>query len=154
MRVPVRVTPGPVLAGHGQFGLQKLVVPLEIAVLDGPVGTDAVICERAEIRRMEAGRIAREMHHGASDAPPRVVAAEFDGMRARDDARLVPVQLVRSSLVTDPVLVGIPERPCVEDHHAPPLPGQSLRQDGASGSAPDDHNVDLFVMPIATHIAA
>ena len=103
---------------------------------------------------MEAGCIAGEMHHGASDAPPRVVAAELDRMRARDDPGLVPVQLVRSRLVADPVLVRIPERPCVEDHHAPPLPGQSLRQDGASGSAPDDHNVDFFVMSIATHVAA
>jgi hypothetical protein len=33
------------------------------------------------------------------------------------------------------------------------LPGQSLRYDGAAGSAPDYRNVDLDIMPVATHIA-
>ena len=154
MRVAVRVPPGPVLAGHGQLRLQELVVPLEIAILDGPVRADAVVRERAEIRGMEAGCIAGEVHHRAPDAPPRVVAAELDRMRPRDDPRLVPIQLVRSSLVADPVLVGVPERPGVEGHDLPPLAGQSLRQDGASGPAPNDHDVDLVVMPIAAHVAA
>src|ERR1700742_4324034 len=103
---------------------------------------------------MKAGHIARKMDHGPSDAAARVVAAQLDGMRSRDDARFIPVQLVRAGLVTDPVLVGVPKWPRVEDDHAPPLAGQPLCKDGAPGSAADDHDVNFVVALVAAHVAA
>ncbi len=154
MRVAVRVSPGPALAGHWELRLEQAVVLLELAIVDGPVGADTVVRESPKVGGMEPGRIAGEVHHRAPDPPSRVVAAELDWVRARDHPGLVPVQLVRAGLVAHPVLVGVPEGPGVEHHDVPPVPSQPLRQDGASGTAPDDHDIDVVIVPVATHVAS
>ena len=83
MRVPVRVAPGPVLAGHGQFRFEVLEVGTQFMVRDGPVGTHAVGGKGTEVRGVETGGIAGEVHHRTADAPARIVGAERHRVVAR-----------------------------------------------------------------------
>jgi len=147
----VRVPPGPVLPSDRQLGLDAFVVRAQVLVADRPVGADAVIGQGGEVRGMEAGGVAGVVDHRAADAAAGVVLAQFDRVVAADDALLGPVQLVGTGLVGDPVLVGVPERPGLEDDDLPAVPGQPLREHRAAGPGADDDQVDLLARRVATH---
>ena len=97
-----------------------------------------------EVGGVEAGGVAGVVDHRPADSATRVVFAHLDGVGAPDNPFLIPVQLVRSGLVGDPVLVGMPERASFDDHDPPAGPGQTLGQDGTSGPGADDADVDLL----------
>src|SRR5579864_1118366 len=105
------IAPGPALAGHRELALDRLVVLLEVAVADGPVGADAVLAPGAEVRGVEAGRVACEVHHRAAYTVTAVVLAKLDRILAPDHAGLRPVESVRAGLVADPIAVRVPETP-------------------------------------------
>ena len=151
VRVAVRLGPGPVLAGHGKLPLHPLVVADQVAVADGPVGTDPVDGPGGEVARMEAGAVAGVVHHGSSDAAAGIVLAHFDGVRAAHNALLRPVQGVAARLVGHPVLVGVPERARLQDHDPPAPAGQALGQNRASRPGADHHQVHLFSFGVADH---
>src|SRR6185503_459133 len=92
MRVAVRIAPWPVLPGHRQFLLDRLVVRPEVPVVDRPVRADPVLAEGAEVGRMEARRVAGVVHHRAADPAAGVVRAERYRIGAADLAWLGPVQ--------------------------------------------------------------
>ena len=68
---------------------------------------------------MKARAVAGVVDHRAADPVPAVVLAELDRVGAAGDPLVGPVEPVRSGLVGDPVLVGIPERPRLEHHDLP-----------------------------------
>ena len=154
VRIPVRVAPGPVLAGDRQLLLDAFERGLQVPVGDRPVGADAVARAHLEVRRMKAWRVAREVHHRPADAMAGVVLAHLDRIVPADDPLLVPVEGVRAVLVAHPVLVGIPERAFLEHDDAPARAGESLREHAAAGAAADDQEVDLVAVPVAPHPVA
>jgi hypothetical protein len=127
LRVAVRVSPGPVLAGHRKLLLDELVVATEVQVADGPVRAHAIDGMRGEVARVEPGRVAGEVHHRAADTTAGVVGAQRNRVVAGDDAGLGPVQVVRPGLVAHPVGVGVPERSRIERDDLPPGTGQPLQ---------------------------
>ena len=145
------VAPRPVLAGHGQFAFDGLVVRADLLVVDRPVGAHPVETVGVEIGRMEARGVSGVVHHRPAHAAAGVVFAHLDRVGAADDPFLVPVQLVRSGLVGDPVLVGMPERAGFDDHDPPSGPGQTLGQHRPSGAGADDADVDLVGVVVAAH---
>ena len=154
VRVAVRVTPGPVLPGDRQFGLELLVVRLEVGVADGPVGADPVGGEGVEVGRVEAGGVPGVVDHGAADAAAGVVGPQRDRVVAADLPGLGPVQGVRAAFVADPVGVRVPERPGVQADDAPPGAGQPLGEDAAAGAGAHDHQVHLVGVGVAAHVGA
>ena len=154
VRVAVRVSPWPVLAGHRQFLLDLLVVRTQLGVGERPVGAHPVGGTGHEVARMEARGVAGVVDHRAADAAPGVVRTHRHRIGARDHPRIRPVQVVRSGLVADPVGIGVPERPGVERRHPPARPGQSLRQDRAARAAAHDHQVDLVGVRELPHVQA
>ena len=152
LRVPVGVAPGPVLAGHRQLLLELFEIGAQFPVLEWPVSPNAVGRKSPEVRGVETGGVAGEVDHRAADAPARVIGAERHRVVARYDPRLVPVQLVGTRFVADPVPVGIPERAGLEHHYPPPIAGQALGQDAASGATTHDDQVDLLVVVVAAHV--
>ncbi len=145
------VTPGPVLAGDRQLGLDLLVVRTQVLVVDGPVGADAVVGEGGKVRGVEPGGVTGVVHHRTADAATGVVLAQLDRVRAADDAVLGPVQLVRPGLVGHPVLVGVPERAGLENDDVPAVPGQPLGQHRTARAGADDDQVHLFPGGVLTH---
>ena len=154
MRVAVRVAPRPELAGDGQLALEPLVVGLQVLVGDRPVGGHAVARVDLEVGGVKARRVPGVVDHRAAHAAPAVVLAELDRVLAADDPRLGPVQLVCAGLVGDPVLVGVPERPGLQDQHPPAPPGEALRERRAAGARADDQHVDRLVALVAAHALA
>ena len=151
VRIAVRISPRPVLAGHRQLELEPLVVRLEILVGDRPVRPHAVARVHLEVGRMEARAVAGVVDHRAADAVTAVVLAELDRIRSADDPVLGPVQPVRARLVRHPVLVRIPERPGLEHDHLPPAAREPLRQRPAAGAGADDHHVDGHPVVVVSH---
>ena len=151
VRVAVRVAPRPVLAGDRQLLLEALVVRLEVAVGDRPVDADAVARIRLEVRGMEARRVAGVVDHRPADAVAAVVLAELDGVLSADHALLGPVEVVRSRLIGDPVAVGVPERPGLEDGDPPAAAGEALGEDTAAGARADHDEVDLVLVAEPAH---
>ena len=129
VRVAVRVTPRPVLAGDRQLGLDALVVRLELLVGDRPVGADPVARCGSRSRRGESA--ARSRRSGPSSRRRRARSCSCParpGSLAADHPLGRPVELVAAGLVGDPVAVGVPERPGLEDHDPPAAPRQALGQ--------------------------
>ena len=151
MRVAVRIAPRPVLTGDRQLELEALVVGLEVGVGDRPVLRHAVARAHLEVRRVKARAVAGIVDHRAADAVAGVVLAQLDGILAADYALVRPVELVRAGLVGDPIGVGIPERPTLEDDHAPAAARQALSERAAARAAADDQQVDRVVGRIAAH---
>ena len=154
VRVAVRVSPRPALAGDREFLLDRLVVRAELGIADRPVGADAVQGGGHEVARVEPRGVAGVVDHRSADAAAGVVRAHRDRVRAGDHPRVGPVQVVRARLVTDPVGVGVPERPGVQRRHRPAGPGQPLGQDRAARAAAHDHQVDLVVIGELAHVPA
>ena len=144
VRIAVRVSPWPVLARDRELALQLLVVGPQLVVGNRPVDADAVLAVDAEIGRVKARCVARVVHHGTADAAAAVVRAHHHGILTTDDAGLGPVEVPRPGLIADPVLVGIPEWACFQDHDPPAGTRQALCQDGAARPGPDDHQVNWF----------
>jgi hypothetical protein len=67
VRVPVRVSPGPELAGNRQLALDTLERRLELVVGDRPIDRDAVARPHLEVRRMQTRHVAGEVRHRPSD---------------------------------------------------------------------------------------
>ena len=63
VRVAVRVSPRPVLAGNRELALQALVVGSQLPVGNGPVGAHAVAAFDLEVGGVEAGRVAGVVGH-------------------------------------------------------------------------------------------
>ena len=63
VRVAVRVSPGPVLAGNRELALEALVVGSQLPVGNGPVGAHAVEAFNLEVGGVEAGRVAGVVGH-------------------------------------------------------------------------------------------
>ena len=127
VRVAVRIAPGPVLAGDGQFAFDVVVVGPQVVVADRPVGTDAVAAVRVEVARVKPRRVAGVVHHRPADSAAGVVGAQRDRVVAGDHPRFGPVQVVRAGFVADPVRVRIPERSGVQRDHVPAGAGQPLQ---------------------------
>ena len=154
VRVAVRVSPRPALAGHREFLLDLLVVRAQLGVAHRPVGAHAVDGVRGEVARVEARRVPGVVDHRAADAAPGVVRAHRHRVGPGDHPRVGPVQVVRACLVAHPVGVGVPERAGVQGRHPPPGPGQALQQDRAARAAADDHQVDLVLIGEPAHVQA
>lgn len=86
-------------------------VGLEVFVFEGPIGARTVGAVGVEVTWIEAGRIARVVHHGAADATPGVVRARRDGIIPGDHARFGPGEMVGTCLVADPVAFGVQNGP-------------------------------------------
>ena len=123
----------------------------QIRIGDRPVGSDAVTRVDLEVGRVKARGVSGVVDHRAADAPPGVVLAQLDRVRAADDPRLGPVERVGAGLVRDPVLVGIPERPGLQHEHPPAPAGEPLRQRGPAGAGADDQHVDRLVARVTAH---
>ena len=151
VRIGVRVAPGPVLTRHRELALELLEVRLQVPVRDRPVRTHAVARVHLEVRRVEPRRVPREVRHRSAHADAGVVLAELDGIVAADDPRVRPVELVRRSLVRHPVLVGVPERPLLEDHDPPAGAREPLRERDAARPGAHDEEIDLVPRLVARH---
>ncbi len=154
VRVAVRISPGPELSGDWQFTFESFVVRLQIRVADRPIGTDTVARPHLEIRRMESRCVTGVVDHRAADPAARVVLAELDRILASDDPLLCPVEQVRSGLVGDPVLVGIPERSGFQHQHAPATTRQALSKGRTASPGADDQHVNRVISLEAAHALA
>src|SRR5689334_19682923 len=94
VRVPVRVAPRPRLSRDRELLLDRFVVGAQILVGDGPVGAHPVGGADGEVRRVEPGRVAGEVHHGPPDTASGVVRPEWYRVGAGDDPWLGPVQVM------------------------------------------------------------
>lgn len=147
----MRIAPRPVLPGHRQLQLDLLVVAAQVLVPDWPVGPHPVQGVGGEVAGMEPRGVAGVVDHGAAHPTPGVVLAQLDRVGTADDALLGPVQRMGAGLVGHPVLVGVPERAGLQDHHPPAGAGQPLRQHRAAGAGADHDQVDLVVVGVAAH---
>jgi len=100
---------------------------------------------------MKPRRVAGVVDHRAPDAAPGVVLAQLDRIGAADHALLGPVELMRAGLVRDPVLVGVPERPGLDDHDPPTVARETLGEHRAPGAGADDDQINLVGFGVARH---
>ncbi len=150
--VSVRVAPRPVVTGDGQLALDQLVIFLEVVVADRPVGADTVGGEGVEVAGMEAWGVAGVVDHGSADASAGVVRPERDRVLPADHPRIGPEEPMGPGFVGDPVLVRLPPRAGVDQHHAPAGTGQALGQHGAARAGADDDDVDDLLGGIVAHL--
>src|ERR1700761_2913204 len=61
-------------------------------------------------------------------------------------AQIVPVELVRTFFIADPVLLRVPERTGFERNHAKACPGEALHQNAPGASHPNDAVVDGLIL--------
>jgi hypothetical protein len=100
---------------------------------------------------MKPWGVAGIVDHRAADSAPGVVLPKLDRVGPTDDPFLGPVQRVATGLVGYPVLVGVPERASLDDHHPPTVPGQPLGQHRSTRASPDDNQVDLVIVAVSSH---
>jgi hypothetical protein len=151
VRVAMRVSPRPVLPGYRKLGLDPLIVRFEVPIRDWPVGANAVSGLRLEVGRVEAGSVASVVNHRTADPATRIVLAEHDRVLATNEALLGPVDVCRAGLIAYPILVGIPERPRIEDDYPPARAGEALRQNASASTAADDDQIDRVTVAVAPH---
>ena len=68
------------------------------------------------------------------------------------DARIFPVESVRSRFIADPVALRIPERPGLQAHYFETGPGQPLQQNAPCRSNADNHVVHFVIRFEAPHL--
>src|SRR5690348_2791985 len=100
---------------------------------------------------MEARREASPMHRAAADALAAVVGAEGQRLAAAGDAQVVPVEVVRSDLVADPVALGVPEGSGVEADDAEAGAREALDEHAAGRADADDHVIHFVARAVAPH---
>src|SRR5919199_6845404 len=100
---------------------------------------------------MEARREGRPVHGAAANAPAAIVFAQCERVLPSNNAQIIPVQLVRAGLVTDPVTLRVPEGAGVEAHDAEAGLGQPLQHHTAARAEADDAEVHLPVVWVAAH---
>ncbi len=145
--VSVRLAPGVVGgAGDGHFLFEEFVVGFDVVVGDGPVGAEAVAGVDLEVGRVEAWGEGGPVDGASADAAAAIVFAEGDGVIAAGDAEIVPVELVGSGLVGDPVALRIPEGAGLEADDVEAGAGEALEEDAAGGTDADDREVDEVVV--------
>ena len=155
VRVAVRVAPRPLLAGDGQFVLDR-----RRSTAAGRRSRSASPhrrrrgCGCRKSLGWNRGRVAGVVHHRPADSAAGVVGPQRHRVVAGDDPRFGPVQVVRAGLVADPVGVRVPERSRVQGDDLPAGAGQALEHGGPARAAPDDHQVDLVGVGEAAHVLA
>ncbi len=152
--VRMRIAPRPVLPRDRQFFLDGLVVGAKVPIGDRPVGTDPLGRRGVEVRGVKAGRVPGVVDHGPTHSPTGIVRSERHRVGTADHSGFGPVQAVRTSFVADPIGVRVPEWSGIQPDDAPSRPSQALHQRCATGTAPDDHNVDLVVVGEITHVGS
>ena len=125
---------------------------LEFLVPERPVEPDPVGRGGVEVAGMEARDIAGEVHHRPADPAAGVVGTQRDRVGSVDDPRIVPIQVVGSGLVADPVGLRVPEGPGLQAGHLPASVGKALEHGRSPGAATDDQHVELLVVVEAPHV--
>src|SRR6185437_1761343 len=103
---------------------QQLVVRLQVPIRDRPVRADAILRVDPKIRRMKSRSERRPVYGPAANAFAAVVFAQRKRVRAADDAKVVPIEFVRSLFVAHPVFLCVPERTGLKPNHAHACPRQ------------------------------
>jgi hypothetical protein len=114
----MRMSPGIVgWACHGHFELKQLVVGFDVGVVDRPIDTHAITRVNLEIGGMEPGCERCPMYRTSADALSAVICSEGQWVGAPGDARLRPVEIVRTGFIANPVAFCIPEGPSFQSDH-------------------------------------
>lgn len=82
------------------------------------------------------------MDRTPTDTFTAVVGAECEWILAASDAKVIPVEIVGTGFVGDPLAFGIPERTRLETDHLETGACESLKKNAARGTNADDGVVD------------
>jgi len=99
---------------------QQHVVGLDVRVVDGPVGANAVAGVDLEVGGVKTRGERGPVNGAAAYAFAAVVAAEGERVFTAGDAEVVPVKLARACFVGNPVALGVPERTRLEAAYVKP----------------------------------
>src|SRR5947207_1080525 len=100
-----------------------------------------------EVRLVHPKRHHAVMHSAAAHPFARDVRSKLDGVFARGDARVGPVELARGFLVRDKVALRHPMWPCFQHHHPKTCLGQLLTKHTTGGSCANYEDVYWVVHP-------
>ena len=150
--IAMRVAPGKIRGpGNGNFFFEQLVIGFQNLIRKRPVGSNTILCVNAKIRGMQPGRERRPVNRSAAHPLPAVVCAQGQRMLASGDPQIVPVKLVRSSFIADPIAFGIPERTGLQADDAETCAGEPLQQNTAGRTHSHDAVVHLLPLGVPLH---
>src|SRR5665213_1924038 len=140
-------------AGDGELQFHELVIRLEVRIRHGPVDPDPVYRMDTEIGGMQS-RGERCPVNGSSSHPlTAVVRSKRQRVLTAGDPHVVPIEVMGSLLVTDPITLGVPERTGIEANHSKSGPCQPLQQHAPSGADTHDDVVYFLRFGEALHWA-
>src|SRR5947209_7535816 len=150
--IPMRMAPGKVgRPGYRHLKFELLIIRAKSFIGDRPIRSETIARVDLEIGRMKARREGRPVNGTSAYALAAVVRAKGEGIRAAGDAKIFPVEFVRSGFVADPVAFCVPEGASFKRDYSEPSAAQALKKNTTRGSASDDQVVNFVRIAVAAH---